>query len=86
MDSAFRSLASEHGADSVSNFSFKSAHTQNTATARINTMLTESIYSRKAEYFDLSGTDMGPQHQLDSSPSSSPAGQNHSRHHILIDD
>ena len=27
MDSAFRSLASEHGADSVSNFSFKSAHT-----------------------------------------------------------
>ena len=36
MDSAFRSLASEHGTDSVSNLSFKSAHTQDTATARIN--------------------------------------------------
>ena len=49
VDSAIRPLASEHGADSVSNFSFKSAHTQNTATARINTMLTESINARTAE-------------------------------------
>ena len=86
MDSAFRSLASEHGSDnSVSNFSFKSAHTQNTATARINAMLTESINARKAEYFDLSGKDMEPQHQLDSSSSSS-GGQAYSRNHIHIDD
>ena len=85
MDSASRSLASEHGSDnSVSNFSFKNAHTQNTATARINAMLTESINARKAEYFDLFGNDMEPQHQLDSSSSSD--GQNYSRNHIHIDD
>ena len=53
MDSALRSLASEHGAGSVSNFSFKSAHTQKTSTARITAMLTESINARKAEFFDL---------------------------------
>ena len=86
MDSAFRSLASEHGTDSVSSFSFKSAHTQNTATARINTMLTESINARKAEYFYLSGNDMEAQHQLDSSSPSSSDGQNYSRNHIHIDD
>ena len=85
VDSAFRSLASEHGADSVSNFSFKSAHTQNTATARINAMLTESINARKAEFFDLFENDMEPQHQLDSSSSSSD-GQNYSRNHIHIED
>ena len=85
MDSALRSLASDRSSDSVSNFSFKSAHTQNTATERINAMLTESINARKAEYFDLSGNDMEPQHQLDSSSSSSD-GQNYSRNHIHIDD
>ena len=47
-------------------------------------MLTESINARKAEYFDLSGTDMEPQHQLDSSSSSD--GRNYSRNHIHIDD
>ena len=52
MDSALRALASDRSSDSVSNFSFKSAHTQNTAIERINAMLTESINSRKAEYFD----------------------------------
>ena len=86
MDSALRSLASDRSSDSVSNFSFKSAHTQNTAIERINTMLTESINSRKAEYFDLSGNDMEPQHELDSSSSSSSVVQNYSRNHILIDD
>ena len=54
VDSALRSLASDRSSDSVSNFSFKSAHTQNTATERINAMLTESINVRKAEYYDLS--------------------------------
>ena len=62
-----------------------SAHTQNTATARINAMLTENINSRKAEYFDISGTDMEPQHELESSSSSSD-GQNYRRNHIHIDD
>ena len=56
MDSAIRSLASEHGSDnsSASNVSFKSAHTQNTAIARIDAMLTESINARNAVFFDLS--------------------------------
>ena len=87
MNSALRSLASEHGSDSsVSDFSFKSAHTQDTATARINAMLTENINARKAEYFDLSGTDMEPQHELEPPSSSSSDGQNYSRNHIHIDD
>ena len=47
-------------------------------------MLTESISSRRAEYFDLSGNDMEPQHGLDS-PSSSD-GQNYNRNHIHIED
>ena len=87
MDSALRSLASEHGSDngSVSNVSFKSAHTQNTAVARINAMLTESINARKAEFFDLSENGMEPQHELESSSSSSD-GQNYSRKHIHVDD
>ena len=80
MDSALRSLASEHGADSVFIFSFKRAHTQNTATARITAMLTESINARKAGFYDLSENDMEPQHQLDSSSSSSD-GQNYSRNY-----
>ena len=49
-------------------------------------MLTESINARKAEYFDLSGNGMEPQHQLDSSSPSSSDGQNYSRNHIHIDD
>ena len=84
MDSALRSLASDRNSDSASNFSFENAHTQNTATERINAMLTESINARKAEYFDLSGNDMEPQHELYSS--SSPAVQNYNRNRILIDD
>ena len=86
MDSALRSLASDRSSDSVSNFSFESAHTQNTATERINAMLTESVNARKAEYFDLSGNDMEPPHELDSSASSSSAVPNYSRNHIPIDD
>ena len=87
MDSALRSLASEHGSDngSVSNVSFKSAHTQNTAIARISAMLTESINARKAVFFDLSENDMEPQHELESSSSSSD-GQHYSIIHIYVDD
>ena len=48
MDSALRPLASDRISDSVSNLSFKSARTQNTAIERINAMLTESINSRKS--------------------------------------
>ena len=79
-DSALRSLASDHSSDSVSNLSFKSAHTQNTATNRINAMLTESINARKAEYYDLSG------HEVATSSSSSSDGQNYSRNRIHIGD
>ena len=43
MDSALKSLASELGNDSVSNVSFKSAHTQNTQTEGINEMISESV-------------------------------------------
>ena len=78
MDSALRSLASDRSSDSVSNLSFKSAHTQNTATNRINAMLTESINARKAEYYDLSGNEVDT--------SSSSDGQNYSRNHIHIED
>ena len=70
MDSALRSLASDRSSDSVSNFSFKSAHTQNTAIERINAMPTGSINARKAEYFDLFGNDMEPQHESYTSSSS----------------
>ena len=84
MDSALRSLASGRSSDSVFNFSFKSAHTQNTAIERISAMLTESINARKAEYFDLFGSDMEPPHEL-ASPSSSD-GQNYSRNRIHIED
>ena len=82
MDSALRSLASDRSSDSVSNFSFKSAHTQNTAIERINAMLTGSVNSRKAEFYDLSGNGMEPPHELDSSSSD---GQNY-RNHIHIED
>ena len=58
MDSALRSLASDRSSDSVSNFSFKSAHTQNTQTERINAMITENVNARKAEYYDLSGNEL----------------------------
>ena len=64
MDSALRSLSSERGSDSVSNFSFKSAHAQNTQTERINATITENVYAKnrssQAEYYDISGTDMEP--------------------------
>ena len=79
MGSALRSLASDRSSDSVSNFSFESAHTQNTQTERINAMITESINARKAGYYDLSGN------ALDTSSSPS-GGQHDSRNHIHIDD
>ena len=47
MDSALRSLSSELGNDSVSNVSFKIAHTQNTQTERINSMITENVKAKK---------------------------------------
>ena len=49
-------------------------------------MLTESINARKAEFFDLFENDTEPQHQVDSSSSSSSAGQKYSRNHIPIED
>ena len=52
-------------------FSFKSAHTQNTQTERINAMITDNVSARKAEYYDLSGNDMEPPLGLDTSSSSS---------------
>ena len=55
MDSVLRPLASDRSSDSVSNLSSESAHTQNTATERINAMLTENVNARKAEYYDSSG-------------------------------
>ena len=50
MDSALRSLSSERGSDSVSNFSFKSAHTQNTQTERINAMTTEHVTAKQKKF------------------------------------
>ena len=79
MDSALRSLASDRSSDSVSNFSFKSAHTQNTQTERINAMITESVNARKAKYYDSSGNELD-------TPSSSSYGQNYNRNHIHNDD
>ena len=81
MDSALISLAGGRGSDSVSNFSFKSAHTQNTQTERTNAMITESVNARKVEYYDLFGTDMEPPLEIDS-PSSDE--QNYRRNHIHI--
>ena len=86
MDSALRSLSSERGSDSVSNFSFKSAHTQNTQTERINAMITESVNARKAKYYDLFENDMEPPIELDTSLSSSSDEQNYRRNRIHIDD
>ena len=92
MDSALKSLASDPGNDSVSNFSFKSAHTQNTQTEGINEMITESVTAKKrnakAQYCDLSGNDMEPPLDLDedSSSSSSSDGQNDMRNHIHVED
>ena len=43
MDSALKSLASDPGNVSISNFPFKSAHTQNTQTERTNEMITQPV-------------------------------------------
>ena len=51
-------------------------------------MMTDSVNAKKssqAEYYDLSGTDMEPPLELDSSASSSD-GQNYSINHIHIED
>ena len=84
MDSALRSLASERSSDSVSNFSFKSAHTQDTATERTNAMITDNVNARKAKYYDLSENGMEPLHELDTSSSSSSDGQDYNRNRILM--
>ena len=88
VDPALEPLASDPGNDSVSNCSFKSAHTQNTQTERINEMITENVKAKKrnaqAEYYDLSGNDMEP--PLDFEDSSSSDGQNDRRNHIHIGD
>ena len=55
MDSALKSLASDPGNDSISNCSFKSAHTQTTQTERINKMMTENVKTKK-EMLKLSTT------------------------------
>ena len=74
MDSALKSLASDPGSASISNCSFKNAHTQNTQTERINELITESVNAKKrnakAEYCDLSGNEMKPPLDLDEDPSS----------------
>ena len=84
MDSALRSLASDRSSDSVSNFSFKSAHTQNTQTERINAMITESVSARKAKYYDLFENDMEPPIDVDDAPSSD--GQFDMRNHTHVED
>ena len=86
MDPALRPLPSERGSDSVSNLSFKIAHTQNTQTEKTNAMITEKVNAKnkgsQAEYYDISGTDMEPPLESDS-PSSDE--QNHRRNHIHIE-
>ena len=47
VDSALKSLASDPGSASISICSFKSAHTQNTQTERINELITESVNAKK---------------------------------------
>ena len=78
MDSALKPLASDPGSASISNFSSKSAHTQNTQTERINEIVTESVNDKqrnaKAEYYDLRGNEMEPPLDLDEVSSSD--GQN----------
>ena len=88
MDSALKPLASDPGSDSISNCSFKSAHTQNTQTERINEMITEvlKLKNAKAEYYDLSGNEIEPPLDLDEDSSSSSDGQNDRRNHIHIED
>ena len=77
MDSALKPLASDPGSDSVSNFSFKSAHTQSIKAEKRNA---------QAEYYDLSGTDMEPPFDLDEDSSPSSDGQNDRRNHTHIED
>ena len=55
MDSALKSLAGDPGSASISNLSFKSAHTQNTQTERINEMVTANVNDKK-EMLKLSTT------------------------------
>ena len=61
MGSALKSFTSDPDNESISNCPFKSAHTQNTQTQRINEMITPSVKAKqrngKAEYYDLSGRD-----------------------------
>ena len=47
MDSALKSLASDPGSASISNCSFKRAHTQDTQTERTNEMVTESANDKE---------------------------------------
>ena len=89
MDSALKPLARDPGNESISNFSFKSAHTQNTQTQRINEMITQSVKAKKrngkAEYYDLSGRDdMEP--PLDLFEASSSDGQVDMKKHIHVED
>ena len=47
-------------------------------------MITDNVSARKAEYYDLSGNDMEPPLELDTSSSSDE--QHYTRNHIHIDD
>ena len=49
-------------------------------------MITESVNAKKAEYYDISGSDMEPQLELDSSSSSSSDEETYRRNHIHIED
>ena len=55
MGPALKPLAGDSGNESISICSFKSAHTQNTQTERINEMITESVKAKK-EMLKLSTT------------------------------
>ena len=91
MESALKSLASDPDNESISNGSFKSAHThtQHSQTKGINEMITQSVKAKKngkAEYYDLSGRDdMEPPLELDET-SSSDGQQVDMRNHIHVED
>ena len=88
MGSVLKSLASDPGDERISNFSFKSAYTQNTQTQGINEMITKPVKAKKnndnAEFFELSsGGDMD---QLDLEEVASSEGQVDMINYIHISD
>ena len=90
MDSVLKSLASDPDNESISNCSFKSAHTQNTQTQKTNEMITQSAKAKKrngkAEYYDLSGRDDDMEPPIDLDEASSSDGQVDMRNHTHVED